>query len=186
MDYIPKKEWITIDENNQMRIKCEEVKFPLSNEDLINIKKMIAYIDESYNGNAKKLDIRPGIGIAANQIGYKKRMFYIHLDDEKNIEHKYLLINPTILSKSVNKAYIIHGEGCLSVPKDKNGLVIRSAKIKVEGFDFFQQKKIVIEATGILAMCLQHECDHLDGKLYYDHINPLNPNFTKNEWEKIG
>ncbi|WP_033160204.1 peptide deformylase [Mycoplasmoides alvi] len=185
MDYFPKKDWITLDQNNEMRIKCEKVNFPLNEIDLVNIKKMISYIDESYLGNAKKFNIRPGIGIAANQIGYKKRMFYIHLDDENKIEHKYFLINPNLLSVSAKKAYILAGEGCLSVPVDKKGYVIRNSKIKIEGYDFFQKKNITIEAKGILSMCLQHEYDHLEGKLYYDRINPIKPMFVDEDWEKI-
>ncbi|WP_238315400.1 peptide deformylase [Mycoplasmoides pirum] len=185
MDYKPTQEWLTIDKDNSMRIKCEKINFPLNKIDIDNINKMIAYVDESYKGNAKKFNIRPGIGIAANQIGYKKRMFYIHLNDENHIEHKYFLINPEIVSLSAAKAYLSHGEGCLSVPKDKKGFVIRNSKIKIKGFDYFQQKEIIIEAKGLLSMCLQHEYDHLEGKLYYDRINPINPEYANNEWEKI-
>lgn len=186
MDYTPNKNWITIDKNNQMRQKCIKVEFPLTQSDEQAIKKMIAYIDESYLGNAKKYGIRPGIGIAANQIGYQKQMFYIRLNDEKNVEQKYFLINPQMLSESPRKAYITAGEGCLSVPEDRDGYVIRSAKVKIKAFDYFQQKEIVVEGEGIFGMCLQHEYDHLQGKLYYDRINPFDPYHQNEDWVKVG
>lgn len=187
MEYIPSQEWLVTDEKKAMRVPCDSVNFPISDEDIITIKKMIAYIDESYLGNAKKYNIRPGIGIAANQLGSKKRMFYIHLNDEEKKEHKYLLINPVKISESATKAFLGVGEGCLSVLKDRNGFVIRSLKVSVKGYDYFQKKEITLSANGgILSMCLQHELDHLDGKLYYDRINPLNPNYYNKDWVQLG
>ncbi len=185
MDYKPSPEWITPDEGGLMRIKCEPVAFPLTEADVEHINKMMAYIDESYAGNAEAHGIRGGIGIAANQIGYRKRMFYVRLDDEQNVERRYFMINPQIVSLSARKAYLGRGEGCLSVPRDRDGYAIRHAKIKIRGFDYLQQKEIVLEAGGLLGVCLQHECDHLDGKLYYDRINPMNPTFADPEWEKV-
>lgn len=185
MKYIPSKDWITLDIKKQMRDKCKEVTFPLTTEDKISIEKMMIYIDESYKGNSSKYNIRAGIGIAANQIGYKKRMFYIRLKDEKNIEKRFFLINPIMLSESARRAYITNGEGCLSVPKDKLGYVVRSAKVKIKGFDYLQQKEIIVEGEGIFGMCLQHEYDHLNGKLYYDRINPINPTYIDPNWIEI-
>lgn len=186
MEYIPSQKWLVTDEKKAMRDSCGLVDFPISDEDLITIKKMIAYIDESYLGNAKKYNIRPGIGIAANQLGSKKRMFYIRLNDEEKKEHRYLLINPLKISESATKAFLAVGEGCLSVLEDRSGFVIRSLKVTVKGYDYFQKKEITVNANGgILSMCLQHELDHLDGKLYYDRINPLNPNYYSKDWVQL-
>ncbi|WP_052663486.1 peptide deformylase [[Mycoplasma] testudinis] len=186
MDYQPSQEWLTFDEKDKMRQKCSLVTFPLKKKDLELINKMIAYVDESYNGNAPKYNIRPGIGIAANQLGVNKQMFYIHLDDG-GVEYRYLLINPEMVAESPQRAYLGPGEGCLSVATDRDGYVIRSVKIRIKGYDYFQQKEIEIQAKGgLLAMCLQHEYDHLQGKLYYDRINPLNPYHVNPDWIKIG
>lgn len=182
----PSVNWLTFDENDQMRQPCQSVHFPLSNENLQLIKKMMAYVDESYYGNAEKYGIRPGIGIAANQLGQNLQMFYIHFDED-GIEHKYFLINPEMVFASSQKAYLTPGEGCLSVHEDRKGYVIRSNKVIVKGFDYLQNKTIEIVAKdSLLAMCLQHEYDHLQGKLYYDRINPLKPFHSDPEWIKLG
>ncbi|QZX49080.1 peptide deformylase [Mycoplasma sp. E35C] len=178
----PSNDWLVTDANERMREVCKTVTFPLNQEVLDTIDKMLAYIDESFYDRADQYKIRPGIGIAANQLGLYQRMFYIHFTDFCNQEHKYLLINPEWIEKSANKAYLSVGEGCLSVPKDKDGYVIRAEKVKLKGFDYLQQKEVTIEAHGLLSMCLQHEMDHLEGKFYYDSINMMKPYFTKPEW----
>jgi peptide deformylase len=72
-------------------------------------------------------------------------------------------------------AYIGSGEGCLSVEDDKKGIVKRRNKIIVSAYDLLNHKPTIIEAEGILSICLQHEIDHLSGILYYDHINKDHP-----------
>ncbi|MDC4182184.1 peptide deformylase [Mycoplasma bradburyae] len=178
----PTSDWLVTDQNPKMREVCSPVTFPISEEVQEAIDKMISYVDESFYDRAEQYDIRPGIGIAANQIGLNKRMFYIHFTDFCNKEHKYFLMNPEWIEKSVNKAYIGSGEGCLSVPTDKDGYVIRCEKVKLKGFDYLTQKEVVIKAHGLLSMCLQHEMDHLEGKFYYDSINTMKPFFKKEEW----
>lgn len=71
----PTNDWLVTDDNPKMREVCTEVKFPLSQEVLDIIDKMLAYVDESFDDNAEKYDIRPGIGIAANQLGLNQRLF---------------------------------------------------------------------------------------------------------------
>lgn len=184
----PKNAWLSLDgPDGFMREKCAPVSLPLAGGDLAAAEKMLAYVDASYRGEAKKYGIRAGIGIAANQVGARLRMFYIRLDDEQGVERRVFLVNPKILALSPDKAYLGPGEGCLSVKGDRDGYVIRSAKIRVEGFDWLQSKQVTIEAeNGLFAICLQHELDHLDGKLYYDRINPMNPTFARPEWLMIG
>lgn len=132
--------------------------------------KMISYIDTTYRDEAKKYNIVPGIAIAANQLGVAKQIVYIHFDEGEN-EYKYMLMNPKILSTSINKSYIPVGEGCLSVNDDHPGVSIRYKKVKVKAYDFLQKKEIIINADGLLAICLQHEIDHLNGLLFYDRIS---------------
>lgn len=181
----PNKNWIVYDNNPIMMKKNLDLIFPLSETDFDFISKMISYIDCSYDGSYKKFGIVPGIGIAANQLGYNKKIIYIHLNDEKNKEHKYLLANPKIVKKSFNKAYLENGEGCLSVKKKALGLSIRSEIVFVEAIDIFTQKKIKVKAEGILSACFQHEVDHTNNLFYYDSINKQAPFFVDESWKKI-
>ena len=181
----PDKKWIIYDDNPLMKQKIHDVDFPLTNSDIEAIEKMISYVDASYEDNASKYNIQPGIGIAAIQIGYPKKIIYIHLDDEENNEQKYLLANPKIIKKSINNAYLKNGEGCLSVKKSIPGYVIRKEIVVVKAINLFTNKEIEIKASGILSMCLQHEIDHNDNKFYYDSINNENPYFVNEKWTKL-
>ena len=141
------------------------------------MQKMQAYIDESYANHAKKLHIVPGIAIAANQLGVPKQIVYVHFNGD-GVEHKYMLFNPKIISSSVAKTYLPNGEGCLSVDTDYEGVSIRYKTVKVSAYDYFNKKDIIIDAKGILAICLQHEIDHLHGLVYYDRIGEIPENAT--------
>jgi peptide deformylase len=142
---------------------------------------MISYIDASYNGDAEKLGIRPGVAIAANQMGLNKQIIYVHADSE-GVEHKLLLANPKIISYSQGYSYLPGGEGCLSVLKEHRGIVKRRAKIIVEAKDLLNDNKSVkIIAEGLLSIILQHEIDHLSGILFYDRINKENPDYIDND-----
>ncbi|MCX5775936.1 MAG: peptide deformylase, partial [Firmicutes bacterium] len=84
-------------------------------------------------------------------------------------------VNPRIIASSVKKAYLSGGEGCLSVDGDHPGYIYRSNKVTIKAFDVLQEKDIEIVAHGYEAIVLQHEIDHLDGILFYDRINKLDP-----------
>ena len=86
-----------------------------------------------------------------------------------------MLVNPKIISSSMQKAYLENGEGCLSVENAHEGYVVRSARVTVKAFDLIQNKEITIRARGYLAIVLQHEIDHFSGVLFYDHIDAKNP-----------
>ncbi len=88
---------------------------------------------------------------------------------------EYCLANPKIISHSVQKSALSLGEGCLSVEIEHQGLVHRSARIKVRAFDILSNQEVEFRATGYLAVVLQHEIDHLNGVLFYDHINLSDP-----------
>ena len=160
------------DNNPIMRKRSLEVTLPLSPEDRDIIDSMLDYViksqDEDYS---KKHNIRPGVGLAAIQIGQLKRMFVVHLDEE----HSYQLVNPKIIESSIKKAALEHGEGCLSVDKLHEGLVHRNYKIKMKAYDALKDEEIILTASGYLAIVLQHEYDHLDGRLFYDRIDKNNP-----------
>lgn len=120
------------------------------------------------DGMAETMYAAPGIGLAANQIGEPKRILVYDLgrrDSEKDFS---VLINPEIVSF---EGSIVYDEACLSVI-DFSAEVTRHATVKVRGVDR-HGKPVDIEAEGLLAICLQHEIDHLNGKLFIDHISSL-------------
>lgn len=171
-----------VTDKNELKKRCEEVSLPLDEETRTLLLKMIDYLKKSQDDEiASKYNIRPGVGLAANQIGINKRFLAVYLIDEKGNEIKYGLVNPVITSYSVQEAYIQSGEGCLSVKDDVPGYVYRHNKITVRAYDVVEDKIITIKARGYLSIVLQHEIDHLNGLLYTDRINKLNPFIEKED-----
>jgi peptide deformylase len=155
--------------------KAEEVALPISDEIRQTLKDMVEYLKLSQDDEfAKEHNIRPGIGIAAPQIGISKRFFAVYMDDGDK-HYEYGLVNPKILSTSVKKAYLAGGEGCLSVPKDAKGYVYRYYKVTMEAYDVLSEKMVKLRLVGYPAICFQHEYDHLDGVLYIDRIDKKEP-----------
>lgn len=158
-----------------LRIKAEEVKFPLTEEDKALAADMLEYLINSQNPEtAEKYGLRPGIGLAANQVNVLKRMFALHLENDNGELLSFVAINPKIVSHSVEKTYLTAGEGCLSVDRTIPGYVPRYARITVKFFnmDGSEQK---MRLKGLAAIAFQHELDHLNGVMFYDHINEENP-----------
>jgi peptide deformylase len=176
----PNINWVLDDTNPILRQRAMPLEIPINHHDQKLINRMIKYIDASYNDETKILKIRGGIALAGPQVGLAKQVIYIHFN-KNGIEHKYLLANPKIVSTSKDYAYLSAGEGCLSVSKDIIGIVKRRNKIMVEAYDLLQQKLTTINAEGILAICMQHEIDHLLGILYYDHFDKTNPNYVEKD-----
>ena len=110
-----------------------------------------------------------GIGLAAVQIGVPKRVLVIDLDQKEGKKNPRAYINPKILWASDEVA--VYEEGCLSVPEIWDD-VERPARIKCEYLDRDGNKQL-LEADGLLATCLQHEMDHLNGVLFIDHLSRL-------------
>lgn len=118
-----------------------------------------------------------GIGLAAPQIGISKKLAVIDVSEERN--KPFCIINPVILEKEgLEEKY----EGCLSVPGayDK---APRALKVKVKAFDE-HGKEFEINAEGLLAHCLQHEIDHLNGTVFIDYLSPLKRKLTQKKIEK--
>jgi len=111
----------------------------------------------------------PGIGLAAIQIGVPRRMLVLDVSKEGDDKTPLVFINPEIVSSSDERS--VYEEGCLSIP-DYYAEVERPAKIKVRHLDA-EGREQVTEADGLLATCLQHEIDHLNGILFIDHISKL-------------
>jgi peptide deformylase len=108
----------------------------------------------------------PGIGLAATQVNVHKRLLVVDTSAEGN--EPYCLINPEIVSA---EGQTTAEEGCLSVPEYYD-YVERAAKIRVRALDRNGQP-IEFDAEGLLAVCIQHEMDHLDGKLFVDYLSEL-------------
>ena len=165
-----------VTDRNILKKRCNEVELPLSDKDHDTLLKMIEYLKLSQDDEiATKCNIRPGVGLAANQIGLDKRMLAVYLQDDRGNETKYGLVNPVITSYSVQECYLSNGEGCLSVKKDVPGYVYRHYKVTIEAYDILEESEVVIKAKGFLAIVLQHEIDHLNGLLYVDHIDKNDP-----------
>lgn len=176
----PSKEWIYLDSDPMLRQKCEEVT-TLDDNDILTISKMVTYIDACYEEKDRKYKIKAGIAVAAPQMGLLKKIIYIHFK-EGDVEHRYLLANPKIVSQSMIFSYLSSGEGCLSVKQDIKGYVPRNYKIIVEGIDLLTGEKVSFSAVELLSICLQHEIDHLDGILYQDHIDKKSPMHVDGKW----
>lgn len=176
-------ETIIKDDNPLIREKSENVKLPLSKEDRDLLMDMVKYVDEStIEEIAKEKNLRPAVGISAIQVGVKKKMTAIILKDENgNKAYEYALVNPKIVSESVEKSYLKYGEGCLSVANEHEGYIYRHSRVKVIAYDAIQDKNIEIKASGYLAIVLQHELDHFKGILFYDYINGKDPFFVDKE-----
>jgi len=165
------------DTDELIRQKSFDVELPLNDSDKKLLLQMLDYVDKStIEEVAEKENLRPSVGISAIQIGVPKKLTAIIIKDEEgNKIEEYALVNPKIVSNSIEKAYLAGGEGCLSVENEHEGYVYRSARIKVKAYDLLQDKEIVINAKDYLAIVLQHELDHFKGILFYDHINTNNP-----------
>ena len=111
----------------------------------------------------------PGIGLAAIQIGEPRRIVTVDLAKKDEPRAPQVFINPEIVAKSDEKR--AHEEGCLSIPEYYEE-VQRPSAVTVRYLDEAGNKR-EIEASGLLATCLQHEIDHLDGVLFIDHISKL-------------
>ena len=110
-----------------------------------------------------------GIGLAAIQIGVPKRIIVMDLSKEENKKLPMYFVNPLIIKKNEQKT--IYEEGCLSVP-NQFAEIQRSSKCEVEYLDYNGNKQN-LQAEGLLATCIQHEMDHLEGILFIDYLSKL-------------
>ena len=175
-----------LDEKNKiLRTVSKEVTFPLSKKDKDTIDTMIQYLhDSQIDELSEKYDLRPGMGMSAIQLGIPKRYFVVvHEVDEGKFD-TYILINPRIISNSMEKIYVEEGEGCLSVNRPVEGIVPRYARVTMEAYDM-EGRKINVRAREELAICFQHELDHLNGILFIDHIDKKNPYKDKDLYRAI-
>jgi peptide deformylase len=122
-----------------------------------------------------------GIGLAGPQVGVAKRVIVVDVNDETGEQlGPFALLNPRVLEAGSDLDK--HEEGCLSIP-NVTGVVERPWHVVVEGLDQ-RGEPVTLEADGMLARCLQHEMDHLDGVLFIDRLSPLKRNMLLRKYRK--
>lgn len=165
---------IVRDGHPALRKKSEAVSLPPSEEDVELLDKMMEYLKNSQDEEmAEKYNLRAGVGLAAPQLGVNKQMFVMHFEHNDKL-YSYKIVNPKIISHSVEQAYLAGGEGCLSVDEKIEGYVVRHARITLRAYDE-TGKELKLRLRGFPAIVAQHEIDHLHGIMFYDHINKEKP-----------
>lgn len=168
------------EKDKRLRKKSKDVIFPISSEHIKLMHNMIEYLEKSQiEKYAEKYDLRPGMGLAAVQVGIEERFFVLSHETTKEEDTKqsfknYIIINPKVVSYSEEMIYAGVGEGCLSVNREVEGIIPRHARITIEYFDE-HGKPQKLRAREELAIAVQHELDHLDGILFMDRIDKENP-----------
>ena len=122
-----------------------------------------------------------GIGLAAIQIGVPKRIIVMDIGRDENKKEPRFFVNPVIKNK--NPVKVIYEEGCLSVP-DQFAEIARPSTCEVEYLDY-EGKKQLLKADGLLATCIQHEMDHLEGILFIDYLSKLKKTMIVKKLSKI-
>jgi peptide deformylase len=170
---------------------------------LKQVSKSVEKIDEDLRQTMKNMIntmyAEQGVGLAAVQVGILKRVLVIDVDYEiEDHDHQYhdhhecdgihvkntnprFFVNPEIIESSSESA--VYNEGCLSFPKMRSD-VTRPQKVKVKYLDF-DGKEQIEEMTGLLATCIQHEIDHLNGIVFVDHISKLKRELILNKMKKL-
>ena len=129
-------------------------------------------LDTMYDAN--------GIGLAAIQIGIPKRIIVMDISKNEKKEPRYF-VNPVIINK--NSIKNTHEEGCLSLP-NQFAEIDRPSKCEVEYLDYYGKKQF-LKAEGLLATCIQHEMDHLEGILFIDHLSKLKKSMIIKKLSKL-
>ena len=142
------------------------------------IKEVDASIRRLIDDMAETMYAAPGIGLAATQVNQHIQLLIIDTSEEKN--QLQVFINPKIIEKDGEREF---EEGCLSVPGVYE-TVTRAAHIKVEALDR-NGKPFTLEAEGLLAVCIQHEIDHLLGKVFVEYLSQLKRTRIKNKMLKL-
>ena len=130
------------------------------------VDKVDDHIRQTVNDMFETMYEAPGIGLAATQVNIQQQIIVIDISEDKN--QPFSLINPKIITKEGDEEM---QEGCLSVPGIFEN-IRRAEKITVEALNQ-DGNSFTFEADGLLAVCIQHEMDHLDGKLFVDYLSPL-------------
>ncbi|MDC3355073.1 peptide deformylase [Candidatus Pelagibacter sp.] len=152
------------------------------------LRQVSKVVDKVGNEERKLMDdmldtmyAAPGIGLAAIQIGVPKRIIVMDISRDENKKEPRYFVNPVIKNKNEEKAK--YEEGCLSVP-DQFAEIERPNTCEVEYLDY-NGKKQILKADGLLATCIQHEIDHLEGILFIDYLSKLKKSMIIKKLSKI-
>ncbi|WP_420472780.1 peptide deformylase [Noviherbaspirillum sp. ST9] len=149
---------------------------------LHKVAKPVAVFDERLKkltaDMAETMYDAPGVGLAATQVDVHEQLIVI--DVSETHDQLQVFINPEIVWASEERQ--VYDEGCLSVPGIYDG-VERPARVKVRAYDL-EGKQFEVEADGLLAVCIQHEMDHLKGKVFVEYLSPLKRNRIKTKLQK--
>lgn len=180
-----KKLDILDEKDKRLRQISKDITFPITKKDRELIQRMIDELTYSQiEEYEKKYHLRPGMGLAYPQLGINKRVIVIVHEVDDGIFDNYVVLNPKIVSNSEEIIAAEAGEGCLSVNREVDGHVPRYARVTVEGYDE-DGNKIRIRAREELSIAFQHEIDHLNGILFYDHIDKKKPFYSEDEMRLI-
>ncbi|QGG59219.1 peptide deformylase [Loigolactobacillus bifermentans] len=168
-----------------LRAEAAKVTFPLTAEQKKLAEDMMLYLENSQDPKiAEKYHLRAGVGLAAPQVDVSLQMAAVLVPGPDNeILFKDVIVNPVIVSHSVQGAALSEGEGCLSVDKDVPGYVVRHDRITLR-YDDVDGNEHKIRLKNYPAIVCQHEIDHLHGILFYDHIDKKEP-FTMDDSDLI-
>ena len=142
---------------------------PLLRKTSVEVDKVDSKIQQIMDDMLETMYDAPGIGLAAIQIGIPKRIIVIDLAKEGEKKNPLFIVNPQIVFKSDNEA--TYEEGCLSIP-GQFAKIQRPEKCTIKFLDY-EGKEKEIKTEGLLATCIQHEIDHLNGILFIDHLSKL-------------
>lgn len=132
------------------------------------VEKVDAEIQKIVDDMFETMYLEEGIGLAATQVDIHQRIIVIDISETR--DQKLVLINPELLDQEGDTGI---EEGCLSIPEQR-AFVPRAERVKVRALDYNGQP-FELEADDLLAICIQHEMDHLVGKLFVDYLSPLKP-----------
>lgn len=171
-----------------LRQRAKKVEIPISQDVKDLGQEMMTFLVNSQDPElSEKYDLRAGVGLAAPQIDQGLRIAAVHIPDEYEDDSPIfsdVLINPIIKRQSVKKAALPTGEGCLSVDREVPGYVARSKRITIEYTDLNNQVQKV-KLNDYSAVVVQHEIDHLNGIMFYDHINEEDPFYLDSDTELL-
>jgi peptide deformylase len=158
------------------------LKFPAPElkKNATDVANIDGQVDELLRDMAETMYAAPGVGLAATQVGVAQRVITLDVNHEEPGKHLLKLVNPVIVER---EGTVLWEEGCLSVV-DFSAEVRRSAQVLVKAWTLDQQE-IEVEADGLLAVALQHEIDHLDGKLFIDRLSALKRESYKRKIKKM-
>ncbi len=147
------------------------------------VEKITPEVKSLLNDMVETMYAAQGIGLAASQVGSTLRLIVVDVEEEEDqqlVRRFYKIVNPEIVS---SEGFSETDEGCLSIPGIRE-TVKRPASVVVAGMDE-EGNPLRIDAQGLLAVCLQHEIDHINGVLFIDHLSKLKRELAKRRFKKL-